>query len=112
MRSHRGATRPELPAEAARTADTDRARTQRRPADLRSPASPRPSCRRTQTIGWGVVALGSNIEGRPRDDPAALAAAVLDEEARRHEAQTASAEPPVIADDLLPGVGTGDVPMG
>jgi len=58
-----------------------------------------------------VVVLGSNIDGRPRDDPAALAAAVLDEEARRHEAQSASVEAPLIADDLLPGVGTDDVSM-
>ncbi len=37
-----------------------------------------------------------------RDEPATLAAAVLDEEARRQAAQAASA--PVLPDDLLPGV--------
>jgi ABC-type branched-subunit amino acid transport system ATPase component/sugar phosphate permease len=50
------------------------------------------------------VALG-------HDDPAALAAAVLDEEARRHDEQAARAAAPVIADELLPGVGAEDVPM-
>ena len=55
--------------------------------------------------------LGSSLEDRPRADPAALAAAVLDEEARRHELQQASDREVLIADDLLPGVGADDLPM-
>jgi len=43
-------------------------------------------------------------------DPAALAAAVLDEEARRHVAQTSVGEL-IIADDLLPGVGSDDLSL-
>ncbi len=45
-------------------------------------------------------------------DPAALAARVLDEEARRHaEQQARGSERVVIADDLLPGVGDEAVPF-
>lgn len=45
-------------------------------------------------------------------DPAALAARVLDEEARRHaEQQARGSERVVIADDLLPGVGEEAVPF-
>jgi ABC-type branched-subunit amino acid transport system ATPase component/sugar phosphate permease len=48
----------------------------------------------------------------PELDPAALAAKVLDEEARRHEEQQArSRASVVIADDLLPGVGDDAVPF-
>ena len=57
------------------------------------------------------MVLGSSLDGRTRDDPAALAAAVLDEEARRHEAQAAGVAEPLIADDLLPGVGSDDLAM-
>lgn len=41
-----------------------------------------------------------------RDDPASLAAAVLEEEAKRQEEQAARSAPVVLPDDLLPGVGT------
>lgn len=43
------------------------------------------------------------------DDPAALAAAVLEEEARRQADEAARSAAPVLPDDLLPGVG--DKPM-
>jgi len=46
------------------------------------------------------------------DDPAALAAAVLDEEARRQAEQAQRHEPAVIADDLLPGVGGAELGLG
>jgi ABC-type branched-subunit amino acid transport system ATPase component len=46
----------------------------------------------------------------PPDDAAALAAAVLDEEARRHAAQASRVET-VIEDTVLPGVGAGDLAM-
>ena len=55
--------------------------------------------------------LGSDLDERPRDDAAGLAAAVLEEEARRHEAQSAKDDQPLIADDLLPGVGADDLSM-
>jgi ABC-type branched-subunit amino acid transport system ATPase component/predicted MFS family arabinose efflux permease len=60
-----------------------------------------------------VAVLGSDQqEDLRRADPAALASAVLDEEARRHSAQSAATELPVIADDLLPGVGSDDRLLG
>lgn len=56
------------------------------------------------------------VEERPvpnDQDPAALAARVLDEEARRQaEQQARGREQVVIADDLLPGVGDEPVPFG
>ena len=51
------------------------------------------------------------VTDAPRDDPAALAAAVLDEEARRLT-QAAPVDEIVIADELLPGVGSDDMPLG
>ncbi|MEY2458522.1 MAG: hypothetical protein QOG30_352, partial [Acidimicrobiaceae bacterium] len=60
-----------------------------------------------------MAVLGSKErEELGRADPAALVTAVLDEEARRHDAQAAAVDAPVIADDLLPGVGSDDLPMG
>ena len=45
------------------------------------------------------------------EDPAALAAAVLAEEAERQEAQAARSAVTVLPDDLLPGVGAEPMPM-
>jgi ABC-type branched-subunit amino acid transport system ATPase component/sugar phosphate permease len=45
------------------------------------------------------------------DDPAALAAAVLDEEAKRQAEQAARSAEIVLPDDLLPGVGDAPMPM-
>jgi ABC-type branched-subunit amino acid transport system ATPase component/sugar phosphate permease len=49
---------------------------------------------------------------RPAADPAALAGAVLDEEAKRQEEQAARSEVTVLPDDLLPGVGEDRMPLG
>jgi hypothetical protein len=48
----------------------------------------------------------TDVAARFDDDPAGLAAAILDEEAHRRAAQAATVdERVIIADDLLPGVG-------
>src|SRR5262245_31723531 len=44
-------------------------------------------------------------------DPAALAAAVLAEEAKRQQEQAARSEVTVLPDDLLPGVGVEQMPL-
>ncbi len=52
------------------------------------------------------------IETGPSDqDPAALAATVLAEEAKRQEEQAARSEVTVLPDDLLPGVGAKPMPL-
>ncbi|MEM7141161.1 MAG: ATP-binding protein [Actinomycetota bacterium] len=48
---------------------------------------------------------GEPQDGRQASEAASLAAAVLDEEAKRQEAQAARDEQMVLPDDLLPGVG-------
>ena len=45
------------------------------------------------------------------EDPAALVATVLDEEARRHEEADRDADRVVLPDDLLPGVGGDEMPL-
>ncbi|MCU1460271.1 MAG: transporter [Acidimicrobiales bacterium] len=52
----------------------------------------------------------TDVAARFDDDPAGLAAAILDEEAHRRAAQAATVdERVIIADDLLPGVGSQDL---
>jgi predicted MFS family arabinose efflux permease len=48
---------------------------------------------------------------QPADDPAALAGAVLDEEAKRQTEQAARSAVTVLPDDLLPGVGADSMPL-
>jgi ABC-type branched-subunit amino acid transport system ATPase component/predicted MFS family arabinose efflux permease len=60
-----------------------------------------------------VAVLGSERqEELRRADPALLVTAVLEEETRRHVAQSAVLDDQDIADELLPGVGSDDLPMG
>jgi ABC-type branched-subunit amino acid transport system ATPase component/sugar phosphate permease len=65
--------------------------------------------------GDGLAAGGAEVtvtEPGPGGDAASLAGAVLDEERRRQESQAAAAEEsPVIADELLPGVGGDSMPL-
>jgi ABC-type branched-subunit amino acid transport system ATPase component/sugar phosphate permease len=51
------------------------------------------------------------VEDGPASDPAALAGAVLDEEAKRQAEQAARSEVTVLPDDLLPGVGAEQMPL-
>lgn len=51
-------------------------------------------------------------DGSLGDDPAALTAAVLTEEAKRQDEQAARSEVVVLPDDLLPGVGEEQMPLG
>jgi ABC-type branched-subunit amino acid transport system ATPase component/predicted MFS family arabinose efflux permease len=48
----------------------------------------------------------------PTSEPASLAAAVLTEEARRQEEQAARSAVTILPDDLLPGVGEAQMPLG
>ena len=59
-------------------------------------------------------ALGGNVDDNALldDDPAALVATVLDEEAKRQTEQAARSAPKVLPDDLLPGVGAAQMSLG
>ena len=55
--------------------------------------------------------MPTDAPGLGDQDPAALAAAVLEQEAERQETQAARSAVTVLPDDLLPGVGAEPMPM-